>query len=886
MGGTVTSPQDFIASLLNSVLGDVPGGAQLLAPWLTTQISRFTGIGPDQLTNPLWSDMSAYGTGQYQLNQFANRLGGQIATSSLQGARDQLNAGFQRMLMSEKAWADKHQGSTTGYQDYIDSQVRDMQNNPFWRGVYWLADPLDERQTSAYLSMASSNLMRAGLSRGDLGAVGKTKQLMNRLFTDQNDKYSFDKKQFGDMSQTEVAALTAALTKDADLQQLTRGADLSQQDAGKLKDAAEGFKKTVESYAKALGPLKDVFGKDIPGMVRAMEEMSGQTLAQMSPERAHQIAQAVTDRVATGRYSMEEVSAMTASLHSVYSKMDVSSVTRLMAPHIGLGILDAVNGGVRPETMTAQDFSKTMADMRIRQSAATNTQNVAKAYALWKERQDPKADSSFSAFREQANAMGYQENATATLLQMAGVTNTAALNAGFGSAGYTEALESGNAASMTNDAAYRKRQASAIRMLSQDDTIRRLAGDNTYAWIRRAMAGADINSELLNPHAKAAREAFFADNNISGDEARTMELVWNNIAQNDRYKQVRTDIYGRFNERTQIEAADRADRLREAAGSVSFSSNGKEFLTDIISHGFDAQYVKDKIGTSGTKLKFQADKEFLASTTAMAGQVATGMVRVADENKLTEEEQQDRLRYASKFADYATSTSGVLNTGFTSMVESWQKVDADKNLSNEEKVEQKRRYAMMANAYMNLGEDAVNTFLGKDEKLRNARMDTLIKAMTNAENPAGAVNLVHNAALAEGIGSKDNKQYSNTLKTNLQASLGWDSSKSFEENLDSLRSSDTAQITKAKEWFEAQKKAGKIDTDAYNEGINTLNKVAGMTDTADKTLESVLERVSQVLSELLNHLKGEEDKSKTYGAKAETKTSTPIMIPGFGVGYF
>ena len=839
---SVTTTHDAIQNVTGKILSSlIPGGA-IASPFVTSILERYTKLGHDQLGAPLWTDMTPVGVERKRLNDYAGTVGDTVASEALTGEQRNIYAGIQRSLVSKQAYGEKHGLSgkqlTERYEQYISDQVDGMMANPVMGALYKALDPSNTAETGAYMSQATANLIRNGMAKGDQTAAIKARELTSRVFTSDDGKsYQFDKKQFGGMSQQEVAALTAALTKDADLDRLTNGADAN--DTKKLGDAAKAFQEKVKAFSSAIAPLKDVFGNDVPGMLKTIEEVSGQQISQISASRAAQLTNNIMARTQTGAYSIGEAAAMSEQLNKSYEQMNMSSVSRLMAPNVGLYVMDSINGGLRPSTMTAKDWSGSVADMRIRESAARNTQHVAQAYALWKQRKGNEK-ATFEDFQAEAVRKGYDTNATDALLKVAGVSSIQALSSGMNYGTYTEAIQSGQAARMNSRAAGSARTtATRIALRGQTD-LRRQMGRRTDATIDKAIAALETNAALLDPSARDARDQFFKENKIDNRTADEMTMVWNRIAQDDKFKDYRVDVTAKYNQRQQDRAASRADSMRKATKDIEIANNPKELVAEGIKNGFSDEWIQDKLNT-GNKLNVStADTRRLLSTRAMGSEL----------------ERMGQVTKGDTIVDYSLSQHGTLNRGFMRELDNY--INAGTGTSKKER-NARENAAVMANLYRTLGEDAVDTFIGTDKKNADRRRELLITAAKHTENPEAAYNLVQNTAILKQINQMSGASRA-TFKEILKDTALSESDLKIDtkDRLPQLRA-------KAEAWVD-QHEEKRQDV---NEILSALSRASSTPSGAPATFDNTLLRLTQTLDNLTALIKTMQAKELPKGVQTE-----------------
>ena len=74
-----------------------------------------------------------------------------------------------------------------------------------------------------------------------------------------------------------------------------------------LDRAIRDFQQTVQKYAKALEPLKGIFGNDMAKIINTLEQITGQPITTLGAERTNDIARKLTEGIATGKYTAKDI---------------------------------------------------------------------------------------------------------------------------------------------------------------------------------------------------------------------------------------------------------------------------------------------------------------------------------------------------------------------------------------------------------------------------------------------------------------------------------------------------------------------------------------------------------------------------------------------------
>lgn len=630
--------RDLFNQLLSAILGSIVPGGEQLAGMASVPLQQFLGIQNDVIMDTvLFSNMTPYGVSRAQDNAILQRLSQSALGSTQQAAQFQAYQGLARTLTSYEAWSrlpvDQQAGS---YQAFIDSKAQSFMGNIGFNTAFSMLDPLGLQNMNRYMSMAAANLTRFGLSHGNRNAYINTKKVIGDMFRDDDGNYNFDKRDWGYFNNGEVAALTAAITKHYDA---IGDADVSE--AGSLKNASQRLRDKIKSYAEALSPLKDIFGSDIPSMIRSIEELAGQDIATMGPERARAIANMAMDKTSTGRYSMSDLSSWGQQFSTLMRDMDIPVLNKLNGTMYASMALDAVHGGVKPRYMTSSTFMNMAAEQVIRTANSEGADDYAKTYALWAERRrrkdGPDVDVSFSTFHSELTSVAnakFNGNKAAAMLEMAGVTNRYDLNQGLTSEYYTSAKESGLGAQLAFDTNMSRTMQHSRYAMMHDLTFRNFVRDNTgrqdytaqdvQTDFNRTMDLLKDSPEILNMRgndqifALAAKDrsitrdfnaskynewarsqsagsdtsigAFMRSLNI--DESKIQELqisqmIASQLINNSRYTNLHGMIFMHHNQLRQAKAQqEAADRREYATGLDRWVGGAREsFIQSILNNG-------------------------------------------------------------------------------------------------------------------------------------------------------------------------------------------------------------------------------------------------------------------------------------------------------------
>ena len=451
-GIDTTSPQTLTfeqieQQMLNGVLGGTPLGP--LVPMMTPYLNQMLGLQGPGWRNPImdsmvFSNMTPYGTYMSQMQNRFNRVANDALNRQSNAARRGWLENIGRTMMSFDSWKQTELGqqyaaTTTDekilrqhYEDYISNEAIGRDN---WlaNAGYKFLDPEGYEAARNYLSMAGANLIRNGSVAGRRSAYMQARAV-GGMFLDKNGKFDFNSADYGFMNIGEASAIAAVITKDTDLFS----------DAGfnsaKIKEATEKLRQKVQDYTKALSPLKDIFGSDIPAMVNALEGISGQKLSQMDTAAMAKLSARISAGVQVGGYDINQVGSMSAQMLGGINKMSVPFINGLGAASQALTVLDATVTGLAPAAMTYQRYSDNVGEMILRTSNSQGAEYMNLAYAAWRNR-DENRNKDFNAFKAEYDALRKEYGADAAMLRMGGAADFYQLrSAGYASQYFTEAV--------------------------------------------------------------------------------------------------------------------------------------------------------------------------------------------------------------------------------------------------------------------------------------------------------------------------------------------------------------------------------------------------------------------------------------------------------------
>lgn len=610
---------------------------QLLLNWLKSQvIEPYTGI---KASDPMWnatlySNMTNFGIMMQNMNTAANINGFSNMAQMQASARYQFYQGVQRTLTSE---ADFNKlvaaGQTGGFKDYdafIEHKTQGMMDN----GLLTMAmnngqwDPTGKMMAAYNMKEASANVAREAMWRGEKNWQDKS-DAVGRMFLNDRLELDYDKSKYGMMTLNETTALAAILTKN---QPFASGA----KSENEIKAATERLRTKMQNLTKAMSPLKDFFGDDVPNMVRFLEEVAGKSINQMDSQTVANITRDMTNGVLTGSFTLNQVQKMTTQMQAGFGQMNTPYYMDMAANVTSRRILEAVNDGVTPPGMSRESYSRLTADRQMRMAAAPLTNNFNLAYSVFEARMRQRGvtdvDATMEAFKTRFNdlrenrKMGTEQ----ALLEITGASDVLQMaEMGKRGGGYFRAQAAGLGLDMDITEGLKKRSRNFIRW-GLDDRQREA---------RRSI----FNDYLTSNLSLEELDRKYQDMEFSKDEKEKAQFrEWNYLQSDKQFMNFNADLRANVSQRRAAEKNAQANKRRERtnalerifesamehedtlAGAITnlFINNGK---------GFNLQDIKDKYSNMPAVVELaekldlsKEDMERLASVTEAARLTTTG----------------------------------------------------------------------------------------------------------------------------------------------------------------------------------------------------------------------------------------------------------------------
>lgn len=594
--------QQLPAALLGLDMSDPSSAmaAQYLNNWLKTNIIQpLTGISPnDSLWGAtLYSNMTDFGNVMYGMNSGVNSRGIQNMLQLQAAARFQFLEGWQRTATTPEMFAAMSPEEKGGFKDYeafIEHKTQGMMDNSLltflMQSGHW--DPTGKMMATAYVKQASSNVARESMWRGDRDFLRAADAVAN-VFMDDKLELDYNKRDYGQMTMNESAAVLAAMTKNRDLtdfspnrqkmnqlrQQIADGGeDFLIENNGEttnmesmMKSATQALRDRLKGLTEAMSPLKDFFGDDVPNMIKFLEELSGKSFSELDNGTVANLTRQVSNGLATGLYTADQMRAVSKTLNQSLSQMDTPFYMDTASNAIAQTMLTTVNAGITPSLMNDTTFRNVVSERTIRHAASPFANNINLAYSNWRFRIEEAAaakgntiangrlaesEVSMAKFQAAYNELVQSGKMTAerAMLELSGAPDVYTMSRiGYSHSGYEIASKAGMGATMANAEALRVRMDRVIATRSNADESRALA--RVYKMFTDEKERGGLNTEGVIEQLNSWE--------LSEDsEQRMMSRMYKSMVNDKQFQPLLTDLHIQGAALDAKRVTDRAEQTR------------------------------------------------------------------------------------------------------------------------------------------------------------------------------------------------------------------------------------------------------------------------------------------------------------------------------------
>lgn len=573
-------------------------GQQLLSFLKGAIIQPYMGISAN---DPLWnatlySNMTNFGIMMQNMNAQANSAGIAKMMQMQAGARYEFFKGWQQTATSQEDFdrllAAGKTGGIQSYDAFIEHKTQGMMDNTVLDMLMKMSgwDPTGKMMAAFNIREATANVARQAMWRGESDWSEKA-EAIGDIFYDKKREIEYNKLDYGGMTLNESSALLAILTKN---QPFATNGD--------IKGAIEKMRERLQDLTRAMSPLKDFFGDDVPNMVRFLEDISGKGINQLDSQTVANLTNRLSSGVATGAFTLEQVQKMTTQLQGSFSQMNTPYYLDTVAGSLSQSILMAVNTGNTPLMMSQASYRQAVAERQMRQAASPYANNVNLAYSMWEQRRggdyrdsrgERDSQAAMAAFRAEYDQLiqrGYNEESA--LLRLSGASSMQQLyDRGTRSIGYSEAVSAGLGMDIASEAGVRRRAASII--LSESSVAARRGMDTVISAFMNGRDG--MTADDLDRMFQGMRDSKNADE-------QAQYAAWSKLQQDKHLMAFNVDLHKNAQQRDSDIAMQRAAELRERTQAMeelfgratTHETSLVTAITGLLDGGFSLEKMDDK----------------------------------------------------------------------------------------------------------------------------------------------------------------------------------------------------------------------------------------------------------------------------------------------------
>ena len=334
-------------------------------------------------------------------------------------------------------------------QTQIRQRISGANKNAFQPGslLSLFADPAQISRTLQNMQIAQAGVMQWSTRRNPLDPHAVTRaNAMSNIIKDMSIEAqraavygASPDKSYAGFSGGAVSQLSGILANTSDVLGSATGND--------LKNKISKFKDRVRATTQALKPLRDILGQDITRMVDTLQGITGQNIAQLSPEVIRNISTRLVD---AQRYSpmlsTGQIAALGSTMQGMLANQGIRGYAGLGAGAMGASVAGSLVPGNSAYGMTASQFQADTLNAYASSQGSRGTDFIAMAYSLWKQKNPKGSISDFKQLVAEQQAQGV--GALDAAQKIAGVSSRAQLMKGLEYQGYRQALSSGDLASI------------------------------------------------------------------------------------------------------------------------------------------------------------------------------------------------------------------------------------------------------------------------------------------------------------------------------------------------------------------------------------------------------------------------------------------------------
>lgn len=356
------------------------------------------------------------------------------------------------------------------------------------------------QHTKDYLPGSEKNMAKAIAERMSNTIQDMAKQA-NRFAIGMGDA---NEGHFGGFTGAQVSQIASILSNAA-----------QQIDPENLERDVNAFKDKVKSLARALSPLKDIFGHDVKAMTDMLQAITGQSISQLTPAMVQSLATSTVDMSRYSGATAVQMAQAGRTILSLSANMGGTTFSRVGAGTLGAYYSGLMAAGNAPAGVHAAQYAAHTQQALASAQASQGTDWAAMAYGVWVQQQrkkNPNADTSIQTFmRLVSEKRASSPDMMTALVRVAGKNSVQDLLRGKGTTQYRVALQNPNLAKLGIEEQYRQHLQDTLFGLAQNNPdISVRAYENLFNVFSNSANAGDIRSLVANANDPEAVRKFAA----------------------------------------------------------------------------------------------------------------------------------------------------------------------------------------------------------------------------------------------------------------------------------------------------------------------------------------------------------------------------------------
>ena len=275
-----------------------------------------------------------------------------------------------------------------------------------------LVDPSDIKSTTENITEAGKDLLQRERISSPLGtsALQKAQALrasMTSMVLDANLRAIGETRKIDPKTkkETQIASYSGFTGKAVSQLSkiLAQSTSVLQGDlnSGQIKRAVEEFQNSVQNTAKALMPLRDIFGQDIKAMITTLQSITAQPISRISPQRLQALSRDIVNAMRSNpQLTAGDIARSGKALQMLGMQAQLNQVGMLSARKAGIRFAHFMsNNNITPWGMTTDYFRGQIGKNIIDAQKSQDKQLVSQAFAIWKEEQTKDSPRTIQQFK-------------------------------------------------------------------------------------------------------------------------------------------------------------------------------------------------------------------------------------------------------------------------------------------------------------------------------------------------------------------------------------------------------------------------------------------------------------------------------------------------------